>query len=65
MHKHINTGYGKFLITVEFTSSKQGQLKYNNIVLLQGTQSKVKKAFDGLSSGRLVNMLRAKGVINE
>lgn len=65
MHKHVNTSYGEYLVTVELTSGRHAELRWHNIVLLRGTQSKVKKAFDKLSSGRLVNMLRAKGVISE
>ncbi len=65
MSKIVTTAYGDFEVEVEITGPRHAKLKHKYITLISGTQSRVNKAYDTLSSGRLVNMLRAKGVISE
>ena len=65
MHKLVKTAYGQFPLRVNYTGARHGELIVGDTVILRGTQSKVIKAFDNMSSGHLVNMLKEKGVISE
>ena len=63
--KTVNTAYGNYEVTVKHTSDRHAEMYANKHRVYYGTKSKVMKTFDGLTSGRLVNMLKNLKVIHE